>query len=335
MSKHLWDVIRGNRSSIWVEWIYRTRLRDRTVWTVSETMVFWGWKKLLKLQSLLLPHIRFLVGDGMTFSLWKDPWHKLGPLVHLFPRRPNLTRMDVVAPLASVIINGQWVWPVQGYRCNSIEFLQILHSLPTIHGGVDRVEWKHNGGTFSTASVYDHFRTPGPKIGWSSLLSGVFKIPRNSFILWLAILGKLSTLDKPWLSHLVDGLPETHDHLFFECTYARQCLASIRRQTRFPWPYHDWRRNILWASRAWRGKHIVHSALRAPLASITYHIWQERNRRRFQGAEQEASILGSLVVEDIRQRIISVQLKPSASTFGLYHCGESLGLSRVVRSLML
>ncbi|KAL0401301.1 UNVERIFIED_CONTAM: hypothetical protein Slati_4160000 [Sesamum latifolium] len=191
----------------------------------------------------------------MTFSLWRDPWHELGLLVHLFPRGSNLTRTDVTAPLASVIINGQWVWPVQGYRRNSIEFLQILHSLLTIHGGVDRVEWKHNGGTFSTASVYDHFRTPGPKIGWSSLLSGVFKIPRDSFILWLAILGKLSTLDKPWLSHLgrdcilcVNGLPETHDHLFFECTYARQCLASIRRQTRFPWPYRDWRRNILWAS---------------------------------------------------------------------------------------
>ncbi|KAL0445024.1 UNVERIFIED_CONTAM: hypothetical protein Slati_2225100 [Sesamum latifolium] len=239
MSKHLWDVIRGNRSSIWVEWIYRTRLRDRTVWTVSETTGSWDWKKLLKLWSLLLPHIRFLVGDGMTFSLWRDPWHELGPLVHLFPRGPNLTRTDVAAPLTSVIINGQWVWPVQGYRRNSIEFLQILHSLPTIHGGVDRVEWKHNGGTFSTASVYDHFRTPGPKIGWSSLLSGVFKIPRNFFILWLAILGKLSILDKPWLSHLgrdcilcVDGLPETHDHLFCECTYARQCLASIRRHIR-------------------------------------------------------------------------------------------------------
>ncbi|KAL0291063.1 UNVERIFIED_CONTAM: hypothetical protein Sradi_7036000 [Sesamum radiatum] len=197
MSKHLWDVIRGDRSSIWVECIYITRLRDRTVWMVSETTGSWGWKKLLKLRSLLLPHIRFLVGDGMTFSLWRDPWHELGPVIHLFSRGPNLTRTDVAAPLASVIINGQWVWPVQGYRRNFMEFLQILHSLPTIHGGVDRVEWKHNGGTFFTSSVYDHFRTLGLKVGWSSLLSGVFKIPRNSFILWLAILGKLSTLDKP------------------------------------------------------------------------------------------------------------------------------------------
>ncbi|KAL2240863.1 UNVERIFIED_CONTAM: hypothetical protein Sindi_0727500, partial [Sesamum indicum] len=43
---------------------------------------------------------------------------------------------------------------------------------------------------------------PGPKVDWTSLLSGPLKIPRHMFILWLAILEKLATTDKPWLSHL-------------------------------------------------------------------------------------------------------------------------------------
>ncbi|KAL0362089.1 UNVERIFIED_CONTAM: Retrovirus-related Pol polyprotein from type-2 retrotransposable element R2DM [Sesamum calycinum] len=37
------------------------------------------------------------------------------------------------------------------------------------------------------------------------LLRGKYKIPRHRFILWLAILEKLSTMDKPWSSHAETG----------------------------------------------------------------------------------------------------------------------------------
>ncbi|KAL2246164.1 UNVERIFIED_CONTAM: hypothetical protein Sindi_2884600, partial [Sesamum indicum] len=68
----------------------------------------------------------------------------------------------------------------------------------------------------------------GPKVGWSSLLLGRFKIPRHAFVLWLTIIGRLSTIDKLWLPHLTsscvlysDGANETHDHQFFRYTYSR------------------------------------------------------------------------------------------------------------------
>ncbi|KAL0444900.1 UNVERIFIED_CONTAM: hypothetical protein Slati_2212700 [Sesamum latifolium] len=153
----------------------------------------------------------------------------------------------------------------------------------------------------------------------------LFRIPRHCFILWLAILGKLSTLDKPWPAHLgnecvlcSDGQQETHEHLFFICSYSRRCVASIRQKVRFPWPYQDWQRGILWASANWRGTHVVCSAYKALLASLTYHIWQERNRRRFQGIDRPSSTVGSLAVEEVRQRIVSVNLGPSVTTRGLY-----------------
>ncbi|KAL0386341.1 UNVERIFIED_CONTAM: hypothetical protein Slati_4561200 [Sesamum latifolium] len=137
--------------------------------------------------------------------------------------------------------------------------------------------WVPDGGHFSSSSAYNIFRPPGPKVGWSSLLVGAFRISRLCFILWLAILGKLSTLDNPWLAYLgnecvlcSDGQQETHEHLFFLCSYSRRCVASIRQKVRFPWPYQDWQRGILWASANWR-------------------------------------------VEEVRQRIVSVNLGPSVS----------------------
>ncbi|KAL0297921.1 UNVERIFIED_CONTAM: hypothetical protein Sangu_3170900 [Sesamum angustifolium] len=166
---------------------------------------------------------------------------------------------------------------------------------------------------------------PGPKVGWHSQLLGPFRIPRNCFILWLAIFGRLSTMDKPWLQHLdghcilcTDGSLETHDHLFFACRFSRYCLTAIRRHIRFQWPYVEWHPGILWATSRWRGKHVVNAAYRSLLASLIYHIWQEWNFRKFQHKIRAPSTIVSLVIEEVKQRILSASLRHSISTQGLY-----------------
>ena len=151
----------------------------------------------------------------------------------------------------------------------------------------DRVVWRCDEGQPTTQALYRLFDPPEPKVGWSSLLSGSLKIPRHLFILWLAILGKLPTTDKSWISHLGacilcdEKTTESHSHLFFRCKFSRQCLLEIRRRTRFHWPNRDWTTDIEWAMRKWRGKHIINSAYRTLLGSCVYHIWRERNLRRF------------------------------------------------------
>ncbi|KAL0293995.1 UNVERIFIED_CONTAM: hypothetical protein Sradi_6909500 [Sesamum radiatum] len=42
MSTHLWDVIRGDRDSIWVDWIFKNCLRDQTVWLARENTGSWS-----------------------------------------------------------------------------------------------------------------------------------------------------------------------------------------------------------------------------------------------------------------------------------------------------
>ncbi|KAL0455344.1 UNVERIFIED_CONTAM: Transposon TX1 uncharacterized protein [Sesamum latifolium] len=198
MSRHLWNVIKSNRASIWVNCIFHIRLRDKSIWTVNDKSGSWGWRKMLRLQHALLPHIDFKVGDGDLFSLWHNPWHSLGPLISRFPRDPGLTNMPVIAKLSMVINNGEWGWP----PITDMECIEIIHNLPDLHNGNDSITWRSNGDDFTTSAVYDVFHHPGPKVGWSSLLLGTFKIPRHHFILWLAVLEKLSTFDKPWLQHL-------------------------------------------------------------------------------------------------------------------------------------
>ncbi|KAL2225589.1 UNVERIFIED_CONTAM: hypothetical protein Sindi_2981200 [Sesamum indicum] len=254
------------------------------------------------------------------FFVWQDPWHHLGPLIERFPQGPRHLRLEESAKLSLVISAGEWQWPT----ITDFECLEITHNLPLIFGGEDRVVWRCDEGQPTTQALYRLFTHPEPKVGWSSLLLGSLKIPRHSFILWLAILGKLPTTDKSWLSHLGvcilcdEGATESHPHLFFQCRFSRQCLYEIRRRIRFHWPNRDWATDIEWATRKWRGEHIINRAYRTLLAACVYHIWKERNLRRFDHTERTPATLSILIINDVRQRILSVDLASSVSTRALY-----------------
>ncbi|KAL2253026.1 UNVERIFIED_CONTAM: hypothetical protein Sindi_0097300 [Sesamum indicum] len=298
----------------------RTLMTKKLCDIIRENGGSWGWRKILRLRAFLRPMVDYQIGDGRTFYLWQDPWHYLGPLSVTFPRGPRLLRIEESARLSTVISEGEWQWPpITDFEC-----LEITHGLPTIHGGDDRIIWRFDQGKPTTQALYRLFDPPGPKVGWASLLSGSLKIPRHLFILWLAILGKLATTDKSWLAHLGPCIlcnevaTETHGHLFFQCRFSRQCLKAIRRMVRYSWPNRDWITDIEWASQKWRGKHIVNISYRALLASCVYHIRRERNLRRFEHTERTPNTMALLIVEDIKQRILSISLPRSVSTRALY-----------------
>ncbi|KAL2248085.1 UNVERIFIED_CONTAM: hypothetical protein Sindi_2660800 [Sesamum indicum] len=310
----------GLGTSIWVQWLYQDRLRERSIWTIREHGGSWGWRKILRLRPFLRTIVDYQIGNGDRFSVWQDPWHHLGPLIERFPQGPRHLRLEESAKLSLVISAGEWQWPT----ITDFECLEITHNLPLIFGGEDRVVWRCDEGQPTTQALYRLFTHPEPKVGWSSLLLGSLKIPRHSFILWLAILGKLPTTDKSWLSHLGvcilcdEGATESHPHLFFQCRFSRQCLYEIRRRIRFHWPNRDWATDIEWATRKWRGEHIINRAYRTLLAACVYHIWKERNLRRFDHTERTPATLSILIINDVRQRILSVDLASSVSTRALY-----------------
>ena len=320
MCKKLCEVIRCDRTSIWVECLRHGRLRDDSIWTIPENRGPWGWRKMLRLRGWLRSVVEYRIGDGSDFFLWKDPWHHRGRLLDRFPRGPNSLGLHESTMLSSVICEGHWHWPL----ITDMECVEITHVLPRIHGGTDRIIWNGSSGKPTTQEFYRAMISAGPKVGWISLLSGSLKIPRHLFILWLAILEKLATTDKPWLSHLGccvlcnKDMVESHNHLFFHCRFSRRCLSSIRRIVRFQWPNRDWVSDVEWGARKWRGKHIINISYRCLLGSCVYHIWRDRNLRRFEHEERPPSVVGNLIVEDVRQRILSIKLPRSISTCALY-----------------
>lgn len=42
MSRHLWELLRMNKASIWVCWVLQYRFRRKSVWTVGMQTGSWG-----------------------------------------------------------------------------------------------------------------------------------------------------------------------------------------------------------------------------------------------------------------------------------------------------
>ncbi|KAK4380929.1 hypothetical protein Sango_3017300 [Sesamum angolense] len=95
-------------------------------------------------------------------------------------------------------------------------------------------------------------------------------------------------------------------------------MAFFKTHVQFQWPYLEWQRGITWASKKWRGDHLVNAALRATLAALVYRIWAERNNRKFTATASSAEITSNKVLEDVRLRILTSDISPSLQARILY-----------------
>ncbi|KAL0295349.1 UNVERIFIED_CONTAM: hypothetical protein Sradi_6840200 [Sesamum radiatum] len=269
MMKHVWRILQRDNQSLWVAWVIRYKLRSQSIWAPLPNSASWCWKKLAKISKLMQAGLVFSVGDGCTFRLWTDPWHPRGLLLSWFPRGPAITGLPADSLLCTVMHQGQWCWP----SSRRLELQGIVAELPPIGPQQsDVITWK--SGNFNTKSVLSLIQSASSHVLWHHLLGGKFKIPRHDFILWLALWGRLSTMDRIRISCsdveciLCGGrFLETHAHLFFECSFSKRCIDMLKARVRFQWLQSGWNHDIIWASRRWRGKHLINAA--------SVHCWPQ------------------------------------------------------------
>lgn len=184
------------------------------------------------------------------------------------------------------------IWDAQAAKSSS-PLWKSLVSLKNIlladFGGrsqvVDAMTSWHAGDNGFAAEAYDHFRVKGREISWDSVVWESWSLPKHSFVLWLAALGKLRTKDR--LHFVPENLncvfcaqeEESHAHLFFHCSWTSSFWSSITRWLHLP-------RRLPTLSSAIRGlapkkKSMVHRMRRASLSIAVYLLWEERNKRLF------------------------------------------------------
>ena len=117
---------------------------------------------------------------------------------------------------------------------------------------------------------------------WTSL-----SIPKHVIVSWMTVLNRLPTMDRMlrWGLEIdgkcrlcQDGM-ESRDHLFFECSFAKEVWRSVLQMYGLNKGILPWNEELNWAIQNFKGKSLISVILRLAWKASIYYIWRERNGR--------------------------------------------------------
>lgn len=230
--KHIWRLL-VDKDSLWTVWVTIVLLRNKSFWLINiPSTAFWSWRKILQSREWCRSLFINCIGNGSSTSLWYDYWLPDGNrIIDILPLRVlTSTGLSWTSMVSHIIHDGGWNFPdipeLQP-TWNAINFGPHL-------GREDQCVWRlQSSGVFTIKSAWEFLRPKKPDNNLHHLLWFKGHIPRHSFILWLASLDRLRTMDRlhggvPTTTCILCGIHmETHEHLFFECSYTNLVWTSI------------------------------------------------------------------------------------------------------------
>jgi hypothetical protein len=269
------------------------------------------------------------IGNGSSTSLWYDYWLPDGKrIIDIIPLRVlTSTGLSWTSMVSNIIHNGGWNFP-------DIPELQSTWSAITFRPHLDREDqciWRRqSNGVFTIKSAWEFLRERQPVNNMHHLLWFTGHIPRHSFILWLASLGRLRTMDRlhgvvTTTTCILCGLhTETHDHLFFECSYTSLVWTSICRRANQHWPCKPWTQLLHWSATHYNQRNNSdHIIARLLLSTTVYYLWYERNNRVFVNTSQPHQTTVEAIYQQIRTRITHMNHAFPSSTRAIWNLHDT------------
>ncbi|KAI9156675.1 hypothetical protein LWI28_010401 [Acer negundo] len=217
---------------------------------------------------------------------------------------PESHKESLLSIEKAIVLGDSWRWPV----AMSIDLVEIRSRMPTYNPNSnleDSIWWlPSSNGIYSASSALASFKAPHPLVPWFKLVWFPQNIPRMSFILWMAVRGRLSTRDRihkydpraVTTCVLCNSHLESHAHLFFECSFSRAIWTQLLNYCGSPWNGLGWNAFIAWASAHWRGDTPIIVTKKLCLVVAVYHIWRERNCRIFEGTKKSSSVVVRTII---------------------------------------
>ncbi|XP_024958928.1 uncharacterized protein LOC112499890 [Cynara cardunculus var. scolymus] len=179
------------------------------------------------------------------------------------------------------------VWPDDWCQRFTVLHTSPLPLLTSVH---DRVLWGDDYNAcsdFTVTNAWASLEGNHLVVPWSKSIWFSGHIPKHAFCLWLACQRRLPTQDRlhwkdepPDLECLLCGqCMDSHEHLFFQCSYAGDVWTSILHSTDLKDMPSRWDQILEAISDSNRHPKLLKQKL--AVAAAVYYIWQERNRRLF------------------------------------------------------
>lgn len=307
--KLIWRILTKSGSS-WTEWVHTVLLKGHNFWEVkAPAKSSWAWRKIMNSRQWCKGLFRSKIGDGKGTSLWFDYWLPDGKnLYDSFPAGILAsTGLGWNAKVKDIIRNGEWEFPRENRDLQ--QAWSTVNFLPH-RSHEDKIIWStHASGNFSIASAWNILRKTNGVFNLHGLIWYHGHVPRYSWTLWLASMGRLSTMDRPIMGNFTGTRmfvlcaleTESHDHLFFKCRYTDSFWTRLTSHANHQWPSTNWADILRWARKKFNKKKRFNSILaKHTLATSIYFIWTERNLRIFQAKNKPVEVLLHEAIIQIR-----------------------------------
>ena len=192
----------------------------------------------MEIRDKIANNLQYKVGDGKSISMWLDKWHDNGLLINSITHRDLYdARLSKKITLYEMIEGGVWKWPLE-WRNSDFDVMNIQAPL-LIEGVQDKVMWKKENNSmmpFHVKHVMDCICPIMEEVRWTEIVWFKQCIPKHSFCLWLAMLGRLLTQDRimSWgtqtglLCPLCNNVNDSHSHLFCLCNFSNEIGRMIK-----------------------------------------------------------------------------------------------------------
>jgi hypothetical protein len=109
---------------------------------------------------------------------------------------------------------------------------------------------------------------------------------------------------------------ETHDHLFFECKYAREVWAKVCNRAGWDCAPYIWGEVTDWMASFANSKSVANVSSKLCFAASVYHLWKERNARYHGCRGKSPRVLYNNIIEDVRYRLVGLKYKRNNRVVG-------------------
>jgi hypothetical protein len=223
----------------WVQLVW-SKYYESKVPHAAREMGFFGWKDILRLNTIYRGIATCTVGNGSTVCFWDDLWTDF-VLSIKYPRLVSFARkvdVSVLEVMQADDLDSLFILPLSAEALHELDNLQAqLQTMPYDDENVD--SWvpvwgsKYSSRRFYREAFSQVDAHPVFRVMWKSNC-----MPRIKFFVWLVLVDRLNTKTMLQRRHINiqgdancvmcnAGVHETIEHLFFMCPFAQVYWETI------------------------------------------------------------------------------------------------------------
>ncbi|XP_071698739.1 uncharacterized protein [Rutidosis leptorrhynchoides] len=170
---------------------------------------------------------------------------------------------------------------------------------------------------FSSGQAWKDLGCNSPCVDWYNVVWFPQNTPKHAFIMWLAMLKRLTTQDrlKRWYPDqefkcsFCGKQEDSHAHLFFKCDVTKQIWENIKGMLVCKGLQNDLVHIVQDIARYQAAKDIRNILNIIVIGAVVYSIWMERNRRIFRKEVKVVDVICKEVKRFIQDKLSSLIIK--------------------------